>query len=91
MGNERTGEFSEAARAPAVLSVVLEAWLRLASAPGDLVEILVAAATADLIAGTFGGRDISQSDPAHQPGGADAFDPNTCERQKLTRTPPRRT
>jgi hypothetical protein len=76
MGNGRKGEFSEAARAPAVLSVVLEAWLRLVSTPSDLVDILVAAASADLLAGTFGVPRISQSDASYQPEGTDCLDPN---------------
>jgi hypothetical protein len=79
MENERTGEFSESAKAPAVMSVVLEAWWRIA--PGDLVDILLAAAGADLLAGTFGGRRISQSDAAYQPGGTDGLDPNASEAQ----------
>ena len=75
MGNERTGEFSEAAKAPAVLSVVLQAWLRIASTPGDLVDIVIATVGADLLAVTFGGHRISQSDAAHQPDGADNLNP----------------
>jgi hypothetical protein len=79
MGNGRTGEFSEAAKAPAVLSVVLEAWWKIASTPGDLADVLVATAGAGLLAGTFGGRRISQRAAAHQLGGTSGSDPNTAE------------
>jgi len=69
MGNGRIGEFSEAAKAPAVLSIVLEAWWRVASTPGDLVDVLVATAGAGLLSGAFGSRGPSQNDDAHQLGG----------------------
>jgi hypothetical protein len=79
MENERTGELSEAAKAPAVLSIVLEAWGQIASTPGDLVDVLVAAAGAGLLTATFGGRRTSQSDAAHLLGGTDGLDPNATE------------
>ena len=41
MANRRTGEFSEAAKAPAVMSIVLETWWRVASTPGDLADVLL--------------------------------------------------
>lgn len=52
MGNVRTGEFSEAAKAPAVMAIVLETWWRVASTPGDLVDVLLATAGASLLAET---------------------------------------
>ena len=62
MGNQRAGEFSEAAKTPAVLSIVLEAWCRVAATPGDLVEVLVATAGAGLLMGTLGGYRTSRGD-----------------------------
>jgi hypothetical protein len=79
MGNGRTGEFSEAAKAPAVLSVVLEAWWRVASTPGDLVDILVATAGAGLLAGTFSGCLTSERDAAHQPCSTGGLDPRPSD------------
>ena len=75
MENVRTGEFSEAAKAPAVMAIVLETWWRVASTPGDLVDVLLATAGANLLSGTFGGRRTSQGGAAHQ-FGADGLYPN---------------
>jgi hypothetical protein len=72
MGNRRKGEFSEAARAPAVLSIVLETWWRVASTPGDLVDVLIATAGAGLLTGTLAAA-------AHQLGGTEGSDPNRAE------------
>ena len=80
---EGRGNSRRPRKLPAALSVVLEAWWRVASTPGDLVDILLATAGADLLVGTFGGRRISQSDAVYQPGGADGLDPNTSEAVKL--------
>lgn len=71
MGSVRTGEFSESARTPAVLAVVLDMWWRVASTPGDLVDVLVATAGAGLLMGALPRRRISQRDAAEPRGGAD--------------------
>jgi len=75
MGDGRTREFTQALEAPAVLSVVLEAWWKIASTPGDLVDVLTAIAGASLLAGTFGGRRTPKHNAAHQFGGPDGLMP----------------
>jgi hypothetical protein len=74
MGNTRTGEFSEAAKAPAVLTIVLDIWCKVAATPGDLVDVLVASAGAGLLTEAVGGRRSSESDAAQQRGGTDRLD-----------------
>ena len=74
MRNVRAGEFSESARTPAVLAVVLDMWWRVASTPGDLVDVLVATAGAGLLMGVLPARSILQSDVAHWPSSADSLD-----------------
>lgn len=83
MGDRRTREFTQGAAAPAVLSVVLEAWWKIAATPGDLVDVLVATAGAGLLAGTLGGRR-SPGEAARQldgmAGGTDGLHPRTAEK-----------
>ena len=80
MASGRTGEFSEAAKAPAVMSIVLETWWRVASTPGDLVDVLLATAGISLLSGALGGRRASQSGAADQPGLPHGRDPRAAER-----------
>lgn len=49
---------------PAVLAAVLEAWWKIASTPGDIVDVLVAAAGAGLLGGAFGAAGTLPSDRA---------------------------
>jgi hypothetical protein len=74
MGNVRTGEFSESARTPAVLAVVLDVWWKVAATPGDLVDVLVATAGAGLLMGALPGRRISRCDIIQQAGGTDGLE-----------------
>jgi hypothetical protein len=79
MRNERTGEFSEAAKAPAVLTVVLDIWCKVASTPGDLVDALVATAGAGLLTEAVSSRRASQSDAPRQLDGTDGLNPDTAK------------
>jgi hypothetical protein len=69
MGNGRTKQFTQAVEGPALLSVVLEAWWKIGSTPGDLVDVLVATAGASLLSGAFGDRAPSRCDTTRQLGG----------------------
>ena len=82
MGNWKR-DLTQAAEARAVLSVVLDAWWRVAATPGDLVDVLAAAAGACLLTETFGGDRRSQYDAAHQFGCIDDLNLDSTETRVL--------
>jgi hypothetical protein len=79
MGNGRTKQFTQAVECPALLSVVLEAWWKIGSTPGDLVDVIVATAGASLLSGALGDRAPSRCDTARQLGGTGGLVPDTAE------------
>jgi hypothetical protein len=79
MKNWKPNDFTQAADAPTVLSVVLEAWWKVAATPGDLVDVLVATAGAGLLTETYSGDCSSQRNAVHEFGGIDDLNLDSAE------------
>lgn len=53
---ERARAFAQSVEPPVLWSVFQEAWRKVASIPGDLVDVLITTATAGVLTGVFGSR-----------------------------------
>lgn len=80
MEKTRARTFTLSMKSPVVWAVLLEAWRKVASTPGDLVDVLIATAGASVLTGVFGSQHYQSANSAPLADYAGALDPGILDR-----------